>query len=68
MTQAQNREEINNWDSIPDFETEEEEQAFWDQHCLGDAVFEEMKPVKELQDHSEHESDQSFEQFGQEEN
>jgi len=66
MTQAQNREEINNWESIPDFETEEEEQAFWDKHCLGNAVLEEMKPVKELEDHSEDESDQNFEQSGQE--
>ena len=47
MTQAQNREEITNWESIPEFETEEEEQAFWDKHCLGDDVLEQMQPVKD---------------------
>ncbi|AFZ49473.1 hypothetical protein [Dactylococcopsis salina] len=46
MTQAQNREEITNWESIPEFETEEEEQAFWDNHCLGDDILEQMQPVQ----------------------
>lgn len=46
MTQAQNQEEITNWDSVPGFETEEEEQAFWDNHCLGDNILEQMQPVE----------------------
>jgi len=47
MTQAQNREEITNWEFIPEFETEEEEQAFWDNHCLGDDILEQMQPVQQ---------------------
>ena len=45
MTQAKNREELTNWEDIPEFETEEEEQAFWDNHCLGDNTLEQMQPV-----------------------
>ena len=45
MTQAQNREEITEWKSIPEFKTEEEDQAFWDNHCLGDDILEQMQPI-----------------------
>lgn len=53
MTQAKNQQEIISWEDIPEFETEEEEQAFWDNHCLGDDILKQMKPVKESHPKSE---------------
>ncbi|MFP4254656.1 MAG: hypothetical protein ACLFQP_09360 [Halothece sp.] len=46
MTQTEKREEIDNWKTVPDFETEEEEQAFWDKHCLGGEILRKMEPVE----------------------
>ena len=30
--------ELQSWDDVPVFATEDDERAFWDTHCLGDAL------------------------------
>lgn len=36
---------VNDWSDVPDFATEQEEQAFWATHSLGERLLEQMQPV-----------------------
>ena len=36
---------IDSWDEVPQFKTEAEEQAWWDEHTIGETLLEGLKPV-----------------------
>ena len=38
---------IDSWDEVPQFKTEAEEQAWWDEHTIGETLLEGLKPVKQ---------------------
>ena len=39
---------IDSWDEVPQFKTEAEEQAWWDEHTIGETLVERFKPVRDL--------------------
>jgi predicted DNA binding CopG/RHH family protein len=43
----QERKEIKSWDEVPRFETEREEQAWWDEHDISEELLETFEPRSE---------------------
>jgi uncharacterized protein (DUF4415 family) len=41
------RKEIKSWDEVPAFQTEREEQEWWDEHTLSEELLEQFGPVPE---------------------
>lgn len=39
--------EIHRWDEVPAFENEDDEDAFWSTHSLGDELLAQLKPVRD---------------------
>lgn len=39
--------EINSWDEVPKFESEDEEDEFWSGHVLGPGLLDRMRPAPE---------------------
>lgn len=39
--------EINSWNEVPEFGSEDEEDEFWSTHALGPALLEQMRPASE---------------------
>jgi predicted DNA binding CopG/RHH family protein len=44
---AEQRKNIRSWDEVPSFASEEEEQAWWDEHDVSDELLQAFGPVEE---------------------
>lgn len=56
--------EINSWDEVPDFGSEDEEDEFWSRHSLGPALLAQMRPASETNGPPALEIPQSLRELG----